>query len=473
VNVVPNVLGLTRSAAAASLAAAGLMPGTETQASSATVPAGAVLDQAPSAGTEVAANSAVNLVVSSGPVIVTPPAAGAIGINFAGSGPTVMGAAERAGVVAKPNWNNATGAVSSSALPLVDESGGATAATVSWSAAGVWALPIADGADNRRLMKGYLDTTSTSVTTVTVAGLASRSYDVYVYADGDNKPYDRSAAYTISGAGITTTTINLTDPANTNFDTTFTRADGSIGNYVRFSVTATGFTLTATPTAATTGTRRAPVNGIQIVPAVTPPAPPAAPSTIGIRFNGTSTSLMDAVERAGIVPAANWNNAAGAARTSPLALADDAGAPTTASVTWTANNGWMTPIADQPGDARLMKGYLDTSSSSVTTVTVAGLAPGAYDVYVYVDGDNRTYTRTGTYRITGTGITPVAINLADPADTNFAGSFSEATATGATGNYLKFSITGDGFTITATPASSTNPTLRAPINAIQIVRSVQ
>ena len=355
VNVVPNVLGLMRSAAAASIAAAGLMLGTETQASSATVPAGSVLNQTPSAGTEVAANSAVNLVVSSGPEIVTPPAAGAIGINFAGSGPTVMGAAERAGVVAKPNWNNATGAVSSSALPLVDESGGATTATVTWSASGVWTLPIADGADNRRLMKGYLDTTSTSATTVTVAGLASRSYDVYVYADGDNRSYDRSAAYTISGAGITTTTANLTDPANTNFDTTFTRADGSIGNYVRFSVTATGFTLTATPTAPATGTRRAPVNGIQIVPAVTSPV---VPSTIGIKFIGTSTSLMDAVERAGIVPAAHWNNAAGAVRTSPLALADDAGEPTTASVTWTANNGWMTPIADQPGNARLMKGYL-------------------------------------------------------------------------------------------------------------------
>jgi hypothetical protein len=470
VNVVPNVLGLTRSGAAASIAAAGLLLGTEARAASATTPAGSVLNQTPSAGTEVAANAAVDLVVSSGPEIAPPPAAGAIGISFAGSVPTLMGAAERAGVIAKPNWNNATGAVSSGPFPLVDEAGGVTTATVSWSAAGVWALPIADGADNRRLMKGYLDTTSTSVTTVTVAGLAPRSYDVYVYADGDNRSYDRSAAYTISGADITTTTVNLTDPASTNFDATFTRADGSVGNYVRFSVTATGFTLTATPTAATTATRRAPVNGIQIVPAVTSPV---VPTTIGIKFMGTSPSLMDAVETAGVVPAANWNNAAGAVSPSPLALADDAGRPTTASVAWTANNGWMTPIADQPGNARLMKGYLDTSSSSVTTVTVAGLAPGAYDVYVYVDGDNKSYTRTAAYRITGTGITPVTINLADQADTNFAGSFSEATATSATGNYLKFSFTGDGFTLTATPVSGTNPTLRAPINAIQIVRSPQ
>ena len=56
------------------------------------------------------------------------------------------------------------------------------------------------------------------------------------------------------------------DPANTNFEQTFTRADNSNGNYVKFSITATGFTLSASPAAPATGTRRAPVNGIQIVP---------------------------------------------------------------------------------------------------------------------------------------------------------------------------------------------------------------
>jgi hypothetical protein len=34
---------------------------------------------------------------------------GAIGIDFAGSNATLMGSAESAGVIAKPNWNNATG----------------------------------------------------------------------------------------------------------------------------------------------------------------------------------------------------------------------------------------------------------------------------------------------------------------------------------------------------------------------------
>jgi hypothetical protein len=88
-----------------------------------------------------------------------------------------------------------------------------------------------------------------------------------VYVDGANGSYSRTAAYTISGSGITTTTINLTDPANTDFTTTFTRASNSNGNYVRFRINATAFTLTAAPVSGTNATLRAPVNGIQVVPA--------------------------------------------------------------------------------------------------------------------------------------------------------------------------------------------------------------
>jgi hypothetical protein len=75
----------------------------------------------------------------------------------------------------------------------------------------------------------------------------------------------RTAAYRISGSGITTTSVNATDAANTNFTATFTQASSSAGNYVKFTVTAAGFTITATP-GTSTGTRRAPVNAIQIVP---------------------------------------------------------------------------------------------------------------------------------------------------------------------------------------------------------------
>ena len=188
---------------------------------------------------------------------------------------------------------------------------------------------------------------------------------------------------------------------------------------------------------------------------------------IGIDFVGSSGIAMAANETAGVVSQTNWNSAAGATQSSPLALVDAAGTATTATVAWSANGGWAVPITDQPGDRRLMRGYLDTNSTSVTTVTVAGLPSGTYDVYVYADGDNREYTRTAAYRISGSGVTDTTINLTDTAHTNFSGTFTQAA--GTAGNYVKFTITAAGFTVTATPVSGTNPTLRAPINAIQIV----
>ena len=139
------------------------------------------------------------------------------------------------------------------------------------SAAGTWSLPVTDQAGSRRMMRGYLDTSDSSTTTVTVASLASGSYDVYVYVDGDNAAQARTAGYTISGAGITTTTITLTDPASTNFNATFTQGNNGAGNYVKFTINATGFVLTAVP-GTSPGSKRAPVNGIQIVP-VGPPIP--------------------------------------------------------------------------------------------------------------------------------------------------------------------------------------------------------
>jgi hypothetical protein len=198
-------------------------------------------------------------------LVVSTVTARAIGINFVGSSPTAMGSTETAGVVAKRNWNNATGATRTSPLALVDESGAASGATVTWSASSTWRTPATDQPGNQRMMRGYLNTTDTSVTTATVTGLALRSWDVYVYMDGDNGSLTRTGAYKISGSGITTTTVNATDSANTNFTATFTRATNSAGNYVKFTVTAAGFTITATP-GTSTGTRRAPVNAIQIVP---------------------------------------------------------------------------------------------------------------------------------------------------------------------------------------------------------------
>ena len=65
---VPNVVGETQAAATTAITTAGLVLGTVTTQSSSTVPSGSVISENPAAGTQVNVGSAVNLVVSSGPV---------------------------------------------------------------------------------------------------------------------------------------------------------------------------------------------------------------------------------------------------------------------------------------------------------------------------------------------------------------------------------------------------------------------
>src|ERR1700693_5873216 len=70
---VPNVEGLTQDAATRAITAAKLTGGTVTQQSSNTVATGKVIGQDPASGNSVAQGSPVNLVISSGPQMVTVP----------------------------------------------------------------------------------------------------------------------------------------------------------------------------------------------------------------------------------------------------------------------------------------------------------------------------------------------------------------------------------------------------------------
>src|ERR1700737_553082 len=70
---VPNVEGLTQAAATTAITAAKLTVGTVTQQTSNTVATGKVISQDPASGSSVAQGSPVNLVISSGPQMVTVP----------------------------------------------------------------------------------------------------------------------------------------------------------------------------------------------------------------------------------------------------------------------------------------------------------------------------------------------------------------------------------------------------------------
>jgi beta-lactam-binding protein with PASTA domain len=71
--LVPNVVGLTSNAAGTAITGAALGLGTVTTASSATVASGSIISETPAAGTMVAPNSDVSVVVSSGPAPVSVP----------------------------------------------------------------------------------------------------------------------------------------------------------------------------------------------------------------------------------------------------------------------------------------------------------------------------------------------------------------------------------------------------------------
>ena len=182
---------------------------------------------------------------------------------------------------------------------------------------------------------------------------------------------------------------------------------------VTLNVDSTSSTPIATSALTITGTSGDLIHQTTVTLSVAPPGQTV--SAIGIRFAGGSSALIGASESAGVVPITHWNNAAAAVRTTPLGLNNQAGDPTAATVTWTANGVWTTPIVDQPGNPRLMKGYFDTSTTVTTTVTVAGLSPGAYDVYVYMDGDNHEFTRTGIYTLGPSGGTATTIKATDVA----------------------------------------------------------
>ena len=70
---VPDVVSLTQADAEAAISAAGLTVGTITPTNHPTVAAGTVISHTPGAGASVAAGSAVDLVVSTGPGQVTVP----------------------------------------------------------------------------------------------------------------------------------------------------------------------------------------------------------------------------------------------------------------------------------------------------------------------------------------------------------------------------------------------------------------
>lgn len=201
-------------------------------------------------------------------------------------------------------------------------------------------------------------------------------------------------------------------------------------------------------------------------------AVPGRSNVISVDFCGSSVP-MDVDETAGAVPAIHWN--IGSARTGDLALIDGAGNASGASLTYFAGGSYTMSTADQPGNIRMMRSYLETYGHDTSTVKVVSLPAeftrNGYDVYVYCDGGNGNSTRSGRYTIGAS-----TILATDTPGSDFHGAFSGLTSTGEVVNaskgvnFVEFkNLKDSSFTLLATPVSSTDEYLRAPINGIQIV----
>lgn len=193
---------------------------------------------------------------------------------------------------------------------------------------------------------------------------------------------------------------------------------------------------------------------------------PISVNFVGGSGNGSATPLSSG-QIAGVITVSNWNNVAQiAASGTASGLLDSSGNPTPASVTWSADDLWSSPISEVNANYQLMKGYLDNPEDDIS-VSVSGLPHNANDVYVYFNDDNDTGGTAASYTIGSNRIYGYDAG-------RFAGTFILASGTNAAdpnavGNYVVFkNVRGTSFTLTAHPEDAVH---RSPVNGIQIVPS--
>jgi hypothetical protein len=225
-------------------------------------------------------------VLTIGMAYVNSASAQVISLNFVRSdGATALADGETAGEVPALNWNNSTidnANEEATGIVLNDTAGILTSATAAWlSGSASWSVPLtgAGSASDMAMMTGYLDQGGDGagqVHSITITDIPYANYDVYLYhssAGGAN----RTARYNANGADVFTRNIA---PAGV-FDGFVSSGYGTLaeaanlanqaGNYVRWqglsdaTLTLQGEGLGDTDGGVGGNTRRAPIQGIQIV----------------------------------------------------------------------------------------------------------------------------------------------------------------------------------------------------------------
>jgi hypothetical protein len=215
-----------------------------------------------------------------------------------------------------------------------------------------------------------------------------------------------------------------------------------------------------------TATTNALVHDTSLAFYVTDAAPGAG--VISIDFVGGGTAF-GAAGVAGVVAKPNWTEAAGTT-SSAIALLDESGVDTGATLAYSADATGALALAATDADFDMMNGYLDADGGTIT-VTVANLPvnPDGWLVYVYADGDNGATDVSGDYAIASQDGAASSAQIVDASGATFDGTYIEADPTSGVGNYAVMFAGGTGFTLTVT-SSATNGGMHIPLNGIQVVR---
>ena len=189
-----------------------------------------------------------------------------------------------------------------------------------------------------------------------------------------------------------------------------------------------------------------------------------------------ASETVGAGDTAGVVPQTGWYNLT--AGGGPAYFHAAAGV----SIYWDSYGGGTHNLryGISPGDAILMRGYLDSGDNSTNNAVVSSLPFQLYDVICYSIGDNGSATRVAKFTLSATNNGVLAANptkyIQDNGSSTFTGTYIEATSTNnfpgaVAGNYCRFyAVRGSNFAVRCTPSYGSDGHPRSPFNAIQIVQ---
>lgn len=196
-------------------------------------------------------------------------------------------------------------------------------------------------------------------------------------------------------------------------------------------------------------------------------------NSVGINFIGGAgaTGTLAAATVAGVIPQANWTNAAGSDGVINN-LTDRFGNASTIDVTYDGDAVHQTGSGSATGNHQLFAGYVDDLDNSTSSFQFSQIPFATYDVYVYTDSDQPDSRDESFSLVSSAGQVFAPVFVSDEA--NFSGTFIRATATtlngaGAQGNYVLFAgVRGDSFTLTGQSLNFRNFVSAIQINALAV-----